>query len=164
MDSLSMTDELVAFFTEKLADLSLQTKDENVFKAPTVYDGYLPPKKNARRGEEDTEQDDYPFVIVRFLYEKDNLKDKNVMKFRLLIGTYSKDDRQGWRDTLDVMNHMKFALKEVGSVGPGLLTGEIEAALFEEQMKPLWRGVMEVEFATPPVQLDWSVLDDEFKR
>ena len=162
MDSLSMTDELVAFFTDKLADMSLQTKDENVFKAPTVYDGYLPPKKNARRGEEDTEQDDYPFVIVRFLYEKDNLKDKNVMKFRLLIGTYSKDDRQGWRDTLDVMNHMKFALKEVVSVGPGLLTGEIETALFEEQMKPLWRGVMEVEFATPPVQLDRSVLGDEF--
>lgn len=162
MDSLSLTDELVAFFTEKLANMSLQTKDENVFKAPTVYDGYLPPKKNARRGEEDTEQDDYPFVIVRFLYEKDNLKDKNVMKFRLLIGTYSKDDRQGWRDTLDVMNHMKFALKEVGSVGPGLLTGEIEAALFEEQMKPLWRGVMEVEFATPPVQFDRSALGEEF--
>lgn len=162
MDSLSMTDEIVDFLTDKLSDMSLQTKDENVFKAPTVYDGYLPPKKNARRGEDDTEQDDYPFVIVRFLFEKDNLKDSNVMKFRLLVGTYSKDERQGWRDTLDVMNHIKFALKEVGSVGPGLLTGEIEAALFEEQMKPLWRGVMEVDFATPPVQSDRSVFGDDF--
>lgn len=158
-----MTDELVAFFTEELSEMRLQTKDENVLKAPTIYDGYLPPKKNAKRGEEDTEQDDYPFVIVRFLYEKDDLKDKNVMKFRLLIGTYSKDERQGWRDTLHVMNRMKFALKEDGFVGPGELTGEIEAALFEEQMKPMWRGVMEVDFATPVVQWNRSEAGDDFK-
>lgn len=162
MDSLNMTDELVTFLTEKLADMRLQTKDEDVYKAPTVYDGYLPQKKNARRGEEDTEQDYYPYVIVRFLYEKDNLKNSNVMKFRFLVATYSKDERQGWRETLDVMNHIKFVLKEVGSVGPGLLTGEIESALFEEQMKPLWHGVMEVDFATPPVQLDRSVFGDDF--
>ncbi|MEA0556459.1 hypothetical protein U1P98_23175 [Lysinibacillus irui] len=162
MDALHMTDELVAFFTKELSEMQLQTKDETVFKAPTVYDGYLPQKKNGRRGEEDTEQDDYPFVIVRFLYEKDDLKDKNVMKFRLLIGTYSKDDRQGWRDTLHVMNRMKFALKEVGCVGPGELTGEIELALFEEQMKPMWRGVMEVDIATPAVKLDRSEFGDDF--
>lgn len=162
MDALHMTDELVAFFTKELSEMQLQTKDENVLKAPTVYDGYLPPKKNARRGEEDTEQDDYPFVIVRFLYEKDDLKEKNVMNFRLLIGTYSKDERQGWRDTLHVMNRMKFALKEVGFVGPGELTGEIEAALFEEQMKPLWRGVMEVNFATPEVKWNRSEAGDVF--
>ncbi|MEQ6355922.1 hypothetical protein ABNX05_14930 [Lysinibacillus sp. M3] len=164
MDSLNMTDELVSFFTDELAEMRLQTKYENILKAPTVYDGYLPLKKNARRGDEDTEQDYYPYVIVRFLYEKDNLKDSNVMKFRLLIATYSKDERQGWRETLDVMNHIKFALKEVDSVGPGLLTGEIESALFEEQMKPLWHGVMEVDFATPSVQLDRSVLGDGFNH
>ncbi len=162
MDSLNMTDELVAFLTDSLADMRLPTKDEKIFKAPTIYDGYPPPKKNARRGEDDTEQDDYPFVIVRFLFEKDNLKNENVMKFRFVIGTYSKDEQHGWRETLDVMNHIKFALKEVGSVGPGILTGEIESALFEEQTKPLWHGVMEVDFATPPVQLDRSVLGDDF--
>lgn len=162
MDALNMTDELVAFFTDALADMRLQTKDEDIWKPPTVYDGYLPPKKNARRGDDDTEQDDYPFVIVRFLYEKDNLKDSNTIQFRFLIGTYSKDERQGWRDTLHVMNRMKFALKEVGFVGPGSLSGDIEMALFEEQMKPLWRGVIEVEFATPAVQLDRSEFGDAF--
>lgn len=151
-----MTDELVAFFTKELAEMRLQTKDDSVLKAPTVYDGYLPPKKNARRGEEDTEQDDYPYVIVRFLHEEDDLKDENIMNFRFIIGTYSKDERQGWRDTLHVMNRMKFVLKEVGSIGPGALTGKIESALFEEQMKPIWHGVMEVKFATPIVQLDRS--------
>lgn len=162
MDSLNMTDELVAFFTKELAEMRLQTKDDNVFKAPTVYDGYLPPKKNARRGEEDTEQDDYPYVIVRFLLEEDDLKDENIMKFRFIIGTYSKDERQGWRENLHVMNRMKFALKEVGFVGPGELTGKIESALFEEQMKPMWHGVMEVSFATPIVQLDRSELGDAY--
>jgi len=157
-----MTDELVAFFSKELADIRLQTKDENVLKAPTIYDGYVPQKKNTKRGEEDTEQDDYPFVIVRFLHEKDNLKGNNVMKFRILVGTYSKDERQGWRENLHVMNHIKFALKEVGFVGPGELTGEIELALFEEQMKPLWRGIMEVDFATPAVQWNRSEAGDAF--
>lgn len=162
MDSLNMTDELVAFLKKELSEMRLQTKDEDVFKAPTVYDGYLPQKKNVRRGETDDEQDYYPFVIVRFLDEEDDLKDKNVMKFRILVGTYSKDECHGWRDTLHVMNHIKFALKEVGFVGPGELTGKIEAGLFEEQAKPIWRGIMEVSFATPPVQLDRSLIGDDF--
>jgi len=162
MDSLNMTDELVAFFTKELAETRLQTKDESVLKSPTVYDGYLPPKKNAKRGEEDTEQDDYPYVIVRFLLEEDDLKDENIMNFRFIIGTYSKDERQGWRDTLLVMNRMKFVLKEAGFVGPGQLTGKIESALFEEQMKPMWHGVMEVKFATPIVQWDRSEAGNAF--
>lgn len=162
MDSLNMTDELVAFFTEELSRMRLQTKDESVVKAPTVYDGYIPQKRNVKRGEVDTEEDDYPFVIVRFLYEKDDLKGNNVMKFRVLVGTYSKDERQGWRDNLHVMNHMKFALKEAGFVGPGELTGEIELALFEEQMKPIWRGIMEVDFKTPAVQWNRSEAGDAY--
>ncbi|EON70402.1 hypothetical protein [Lysinibacillus sphaericus] len=160
MDSLNITDEIVSFLTDALAETQLQTKDENVCKSPAVYDGYLPPKKNTRRGEEDKEQDYYPFVIVRFLFEQDALYKQNTMKFKFLIGTYSKDERQGWRDTLLVMNRIKFALKEAQTIGPADLTGEIESALFEEQMKPMWHGVMEVDFLTPQVQWNGSVAGD----
>lgn len=163
MHSLDVTDALVEFLVNALSEMSLRTKDENVLKAPTVFDGYLPPKKNARRGEEDNEQEDYPFVIVRYLSEDDELFNQNTIKFRLLIGTYSKDEQHGWRETLGVMNRIKLSLKEAQTVGCANLTGKIESALFEEQMRPMWHGVMEVEFETPQIQWNGSEENDYYK-
>lgn len=160
MSSLDIVDVLVEFLQDALKEVRLQTKDETILKAPTVYDGYLPPKQNRKRGEDDPEQEDYPFVIVRYLGEEDELFKQNTMDFRILVGTYNKDEQHGWRETLSVMNKIKFALKEANSVGAAALTGKIESALFEEQMKPTWHGVMEVSFETPQVLWNRSVLDD----
>ncbi|ARK26001.1 hypothetical protein SporoP37_15855 [Sporosarcina sp. P37] len=161
MHSLNIVDDLVKFIGDSLSYMELQTKDETITKAPTVYDGYLPPKQNRRRGGEDTEQEDYPFVIVRYLGETDEIHEKNRIRFRLLIGTYSKDEQHGWRDTLSVMNRIKFALKEQQVIGPVNLTGKIDSALFEEQMRPTWHGIMEVEFEAPQIQWNRSVWEDE---
>lgn len=164
MHSLDITDALVEFLSEALSEMRLQTKDENVWKAPMIFDGYLPPKQNtrARRGEEVDEQEDYPFVIVRYLGEEDELFNRNTMQFRFLIGTYSKDEQHGWRDTLNVMNRIKIALKEAHMIGNASLTGKITSTLFEEQMRPMWHGVLEVEFETPQVQINRSVFPNEF--
>lgn len=162
MHSLNILDSLVSFIEEALSDMSFQTKDENVWKAPSVFDGYLPPKKNKRRGEEETEQEDYPFVIVRYLGESDEVYAKNIMRFRLLIGTHNLDEQHGWKDTLAIMNRIKFELKETQVVGAANLTGTIESALFEEQRRPSWHGIMEVAFDTPQIQWNRSAWRDEY--
>lgn len=162
MHALEIIDDVVVFIENVLSEMRFQTKDEEITKAPAVFPGYLPPKKNARRGEVETEQEDYPFVIVRYLGEVDDVHFKNNMRFRLLIGTYNRDEQFGWRDTLSIMQRIKFSLKETQVIGSANLTGKIESAIFEEQMRPTWHGVMDVEFETPQIQWNRSVLEDEY--
>lgn len=163
MHSLDVLDAIVLFLQEKLSDLLLKTKEEDVLKPPTIYDGYLPAKKNiSRRGEDDPEHEDYPFVIVRYISEKDEVHVKKTINFKLLIGVYNKDEQHGWRDALALMNRIELLLKETQIIGAASLTGDVEKGLFEEQMKPMWHGVMEVTFELPQVQTKWSVLEDEF--
>lgn len=49
MLNIDLIDNLVAFLNEELKEMRLSTKDENVEKAPMVYDGYLPPKATSSR-------------------------------------------------------------------------------------------------------------------
>ncbi|BAQ11449.1 hypothetical protein OXB_2979 [Bacillus sp. OxB-1] len=161
MYSLDILKTLVAFIENALSEMRYQTKDGNVMMAPSVHEGYLPPKEN-RRGEKDTQQEDYPFVIVRYLGESDEIHKKNTMRFRLLVGTYNRDEQYGWKDTLSIMNRIKFALKEAQVIGSANLTGNIESALFEEQMRPTWHGIMDVEFETPQIQWNRSAWPDEY--
>lgn len=158
--NITLIDNLVEFLNETLKEMRLPTKDETIEKAPTAYDGYLPSKKNASRRGEETEHDDYPFVIVRYLGEEDEQYKENVTTLRLVVGTYSKDEQHGWRDTLNVMNKIKISLGKKRVIGAASITGTISMALFEEQMKPMWHGVMEVQFNLPQVAWEWSVLDD----
>lgn len=161
MLNLNLVDDLVSFLTEALKEMQLPTKDESVLKAPTVYDGYLPPKKNVRRGES-TEDEDYPFVIVRYLGEEDDLDKEDTIHLRIIVGTYSTDEQYGWRDTLNVMNRIKIAVKKQQTIGSASLTGKIEIALFEEHLKPMWHGVMEMQFTMPQIEWEGSSVLDEY--
>lgn len=160
MLNIDLIDKLVVFLNEELKEMRLPTKDENIKKAPMAYDGYLPPKTPSSRRGDDTEQEDYPFVIVRYLGEDDKIYDENVAELKLVIGTYSKDEQRGWRDTLNVMNRIKLALGKKQVIEAASLTGTISIRLFEEQTKPMWHGVMEVQFNLPQVEWDGSVLGD----
>ncbi|MCG7435564.1 hypothetical protein [Lysinibacillus fusiformis] len=161
MLNTALIDDLVCFFNETLKEMRLPTKDEDVERAPTAYDGYLPPKKNQskRRDDSDTEQEDFPYVIVRYLGEEDTQYKENVVALRVLIGTYSKDEQHGWRDTLNVMNRIKIALGKKQTIGAASLTGTISMALFEDHPRPMWHGVMEVQFNLPQVVWEGSILD-----
>lgn len=152
MHALDITDQLVAFLQGAMNDYLLPTKD-GVEKPPTVFDGYLPAKKNARRGEDDPEQEDYPFIIVRYLGDEDELQKTNNIAFKFVVGTYNQDEQRGWRDTLGLMIRIKTKLREQQAIGTAILTGKVSTALFEEQAKPMWHGVMEVEFEMPQIQI-----------
>lgn len=161
MHALNILDDLVVFLEDALKDMLLQTK-AGVEKAPAIFDGYLPPKQNAnKRGQEDTEQEDYPFVIVRYVGDEDDLFKENIISFKFLIGTYSNDEQHGWRDTMSVMIRIKTKLREQQAIGSANLTGTISTALFEEQRKPMWHGMMQVDFDMPQIQRNWSGFEDE---
>ncbi|AVK85997.1 hypothetical protein C3943_22120 [Lysinibacillus sp. B2A1] len=162
MHAIDLVDTLKDFLQDKLKDMELQTKVPETFKAPTVYAGYLPPKPSRRERDEETDPEDYPFVIVRILGHVDKIHDKKTIAVRIIIGTYSKDEQNGWRENVNVWNHIELALKEMQVVGPFNLAGQIDFDLFEEQMRPSWHSSAVVEFEAPQLQWDRSVLKDEF--
>lgn len=160
MHGIDLVDILKDFLQEKLKDMELQTKQE-ILKAPTVYGGYLPPKPSRRERDKETDPEDYPFVIVRYLGQSDKIHDKKTIAVRIVIGTYSKDEQNGWRENVNVWNRIELALKETQAVGPFNLAGQIDFDIFEEQMRPSWHSTAVLEFEAPQVQWNRSVLDDE---
>ena len=162
MHGIDLVDTLKDFLQDKLKDMELQTKVPEILKAPTVYGGYLPPKPSRAGRDEETDPEDYPFVIVRYLGHGDKIHDKKTIAVRIVIGTYSKDEQNGWRENLNVWNRIELAVKETQAVGPFNLAGQIDFDLFEEQMRPSWHSAAVLEFEAPQVQWDRSVLKDEF--
>lgn len=163
MHVLNLVDDIVDLLKNALKDMLLQTK-EGELKPPAIYAGYLPPKQNLTRRTDDTELEDYPYVIIRYIGDIDEVFKRNIATLRILIGTFSEDEQNGWRDTVSVMIRIKSALKKQQTLGSANLTGSIGSSMFENQQKPLWKGVMEVEFEIPQIQRDWSGFEDEYYR
>lgn len=148
MTPLELVDELIKFLRKTVKDYNLETKLDGIRKAPDVYSGYLPSK---------TRDDDvtiFPYIIVRFLSEEDS--DEDTVNIRLIIGTYSEDDQDGWRDVVNIATRIKIALKKVQVIGSYSLGDKIKIELFEEQPFPQWFATMDLSFTIPQVQLDWS--------
>lgn len=162
MHGIDLVDTLKDFIQDKLKDMELQTKVPEILKAPTVYAGYLPPKPSRRERDEETDPEDYPFVIVRYLGHGDKIHDKKTIAIRVIIGTYSKDEQNGWRENVNVWNRIELALKEEQAVGSFNLAGEIDFSLFEEQMRPSWHSTAVLEFEVPQIQRNWSGFEDEY--
>lgn len=161
---LAMVSAIANFLRENLKDMRFPTKT-GIEKTPTVHEGYLPPKKNPKRGENPDlpEQVDYPFVIVRFLGEEDDIdKDECIFSFRIPVGTYNEDEQNGWKDLTGLITRIKFLLKRKRFIGGGELTKKIETAIFEEQMKPTWHGIMDVNFKMHSAQQE-GVFNNDFQ-
>lgn len=155
MTPIDLVDGLVEFIEGVVKDYNLTTKIEGKNKAPSVYAGYLPPQEDDE-DEEALAPKDYPFVIVRFLSDTDDIASNEVTNIRVLVGTHSEDDQNGWRDTVNIATRIKIELKKKQTLGPFALTGKIQTELFEEQLRPFWHAVMDLSFHIPQVQLEWS--------
>ncbi|MBB5148655.1 hypothetical protein [Ureibacillus thermosphaericus] len=159
---LAMVSAIASFLQENLKDMRFPSKN-GIEKTVTVHKGYLPPIKNLKRGEEQ-ESDDYPFVIVRYLGEEDDTdKEKCILNFRILLGAFNDDAQNGWKDVVGLSTRIKFLLKRQKFIGSGELTGKIETAIYEEQMKPTWHGVMDVNFKMHSAQQEiGGMIEDDF--
>ncbi|KAB8126909.1 hypothetical protein F9U64_18995 [Gracilibacillus oryzae] len=148
MTPILLVDALVKRIKQIVHDFDLETKKDDLTKTPEVYAGYLPPKLKSR------EEDDFPYILVRFLTESDNEND--VASIRLIIGTFSEDEQDGWRDPLNIATRIKIALKKSPALDSFSLRDRIKIELFEEQPYPYWFAMMDMDFDMPQVQLDWS--------
>ena len=92
------------FVEQALKDLRLPTKTPNHFKAPTIFDGYLPPKRAMA-------DDDFPFVIVR---AEDGVSErgKTIVTIALIIGCYTTET-DGYAHCLEIMQRIRKALCEL---------------------------------------------------
>ena len=76
-----------------IMNMDLATKKDEE-KALQVIAGYLPPKKSVP-------DPDFPFVIVRIESFEDKL-DGAIANINMVIGTYSEDAQDGWRDVVNI--------------------------------------------------------------
>ena len=95
---------LGVFLEKVLRDLRLPTKNPKCKKPPTVFDGYLPPKRAL--GEED-----FPFVIVR-AEEGVSERGQTVVTVAFVIGCYSTET-DGYAYCLEIMQRIRQALCEL---------------------------------------------------
>lgn len=159
MTPIELVDGLVIFIANVVKNFNLSTKINGVNKVPTVYAGYLPPDDEDE--DENPTPKDYPFVIVRFLSDTDGADNDSydTTNLRILVGTHSEDEQNGWRDALNIATRIKMELKKRQALGPVALTGKIQTELFEEQTRPFWHVSMDLSFNIPQVQFDWSEMD-----
>jgi hypothetical protein len=156
MTPIELVDGLVEFIGQVVKDYNLSTKVEGTDKIPTVYAGYVPP--DDEENNDNLVPKDYPFVIVRFLTDTDETESvSDLINIRLIIGTHSEDEQNGWRDALNIATRIKIELKKKPIIGPFALTGKIQTELFEEQLRPFWHAIMDVSFNAPQVQAEWGV-------
>lgn len=92
---------LDAFIEDALKDTLFPTKTKDVFRAPTVFDGYLPPKRTLP-------DDDFPFVVVR-AEEGTSDRGQTTVTVSLIIGCYTTET-DGYSHCLEIMQKIRLAL------------------------------------------------------
>lgn len=155
MTPIELVDTIANYLKEVVKEYDLETKKDGIIKAPEIHTGYLPDKKNSN----EIDKLDFPYVIIRFLSEDDSNVD--TVNIRLIIGTYSEDEVNGWRDPVNIATRIKIALRKKRVFGPFSLIDKIKIELFEEQPFPQWFTTMDLQFNIPQVQMDWSEHDIE---
>lgn len=145
MTPTMMIDRLVERLRGIVSTYELSANVSGVKKAPQVIAGYLPQKKATQK------QDipDFPYVIVRFLKDNDT-QELSQVRVKIIVGTYSEDAQNGWRDTLNILTRVKQELLAQPVFGGSFLVNRpIETELPEEQPFPEWYGMLTLNVTVP---------------
>lgn len=131
---------------------SLETKDPNVSRAPTLLDGFVPPKPGGDAAQ-------YPFMIVcpRSGTDTEQGADQNATAvFEIVIGTYSDAD-DGWLDVLMLIDAIRDNFGSAPSIEGTAFeqTGPMTWVLDEAQPRPQWLGSVKSTWTLPrPVRVE----------
>ena len=93
--------DLGIFIEDVVKDFRMKTKTEGHRRPPKVIDGYLPPKRA-------TEEDDFPFVIVR-AEEGISQPGSTQVSVSFIIGAYTTET-DGYAHCLEIMQRIRTAL------------------------------------------------------
>jgi hypothetical protein len=170
MSPVDLIDAICEFLTLTVKDLQLKTQSGDE-RPPQIVAGYLPPK-NPKKPE--LQEDDFPFVIARLISLEDvsekgggTGRDYAQAVVRLVIGTYSHDAQDGWRDVANTATRIWIDLFKKRVIAKKY---RIEyPCLFEmpeEQPYPQWIGEMTTRWVVPrPLEEIYDqevILDGEF--
>lgn len=106
MQETNLALALGAFVTEALKETRFPTKTKGLMRAPTVFDGYLPPKRTLP-------DDDFPFVIVR-AEEGTSFRGQTTVTVSLIIGCYTTET-DGYSHCLTIMEKLRTAFCQLES-------------------------------------------------
>lgn len=159
MTPILLVDKLADFIKPVVAEFELDSNVEGVKKAPQVMSGYLKEKKP----KEKQVIPDFPYVIVRYLEDTDTENDGNSAKVKILAGTYSEDEQDGWRDAMNVITRIKKALMKQRFLGAFKIEYPIKTELPEEQLYPEWVAILHLTVTMPHVIEEGGYLKDVFK-
>ncbi len=131
-----LVDELKDFIETVIRNYWLETKKPDLNKPPQVVTGYLPPKDPTRA------EPDFPFLIIR-LVEGTDAQEGATVTVKIIVGTYSEDAQNGWRDVANIVQRIWVELFRRRVIG-GRFRVEypMKFELPEEQPYPEWIGVM----------------------
>lgn len=136
-----LVDELRNDVEKIVKDFCMETKTKS-FKAPQAVAGFLPSKKA-------TEVPDFPFVIVRPTKGQIN-QTEPIVTVRCIIGTYSEDEQNGWRDVANIIQRIWNELFRKRVVGKKFrLEDPLEFDIPDDQPAPYWMGMMTLRFVVP---------------
>lgn len=170
MSPVDLIDAICEFLTLTVKDLQLKTQSGDQ-RPPQIVAGYLPPK-NPKKPE--LQEEDFPFVIVRFISLEDvseksggTGRDYAQAVIKLVIGAYSHDAQDGWRDVANTATRIWIDLFKKRVIAKKY---RIEyPCLFEmpeEQPYPQWIGEMTTRWIVPrPLEEIYDqevILDGEF--
>lgn len=155
MTPIILVDELVEFIKPIVAEFDLESNVKGVRKAPQVISGFLKEKKPGQN----QDPPDFPFVIVRYIEDTDR-DDGNIAIVRIIAGTYSEDEQDGWRDALNVVTRIKEELLEKRFIGKAFkVEYPIKTELPEDQPYPEWAAFLTLNISIPHVQEERGLED-----
>lgn len=134
MVEVKLAEALREFIRNAVKDFRLPVESgEYVFRAPTVINGYLPPKRSGQ-------DDDFPFVIVR-VDGGDSEGEQTSVKVSIIIGCFA-EEYDGHEYCLNVYSRIRNALM---SMKNGILANKyvlqqpISWDIVPEQPYPQWQ-------------------------
>lgn len=154
MTPIIMLDRLVEHLQSITENFEMQTNILGIKKAPQVVAGYLSEKKPAQK----QEVPDYPYVIVRFLKDDDD-NEGAAARVKIIVGTYSQDAQDGWRDPLNILTRIKQELLARPVFGESFRVEKpIETEMPEEQPYPEWWGSLTLNVIMPQMEEEGGFL------
>ncbi|MGF9822625.1 hypothetical protein ABE430_08900 [Brevibacillus agri] len=154
MTPIIMLDRLVEHLQAITENFELQSNVTGITKAPQVIAGYLPEKKPVQK----QNVPDFPYVIVRYLQEEDD-NDGVIASVKIIVGTYSQDAQDGWRDPLNILTRIKQDLLARPVFGESFRVEKpIKTELPEEQPFPEWWGAITLQVIMPQMEEEGGFL------
>jgi hypothetical protein len=130
------------------AGFSLETKVEGAPRAPTVIDGWLPPKTG-----DDVDSSRFPFLLVRPRSGVDTQQagdESATASVQIIIGTYS-DEVDGWLDVMMLIDAIRVDLGAEPAIQGTAFehVGPLSWELQEQQPRPQWFGSVTTQWNLP---------------